>query len=171
MYAMKPMMDYCAKHHPDEVPCLYKDAYGTEFAWTLLDLVDKERMDVLEAYGCGRISYLEACRFRNEEDLSKDARQVFEDYKVVSPGGPRTFEHRYVTEDVPYGLVLMSSLGRAMGVPTPTCDHIIRVVSSIADRDVPAEGRTRENLGLGALSREELLAFLAHGSGVEVRGR
>jgi opine dehydrogenase len=163
MYAMKPMMDYCAKHHPDDVPCVYKDALGTDFAWSVLDLLDKEKMGVLEAYGCEPIPYLDACKFRNEEDLSKDSRQVFEDYKVVAPGGPTTFDYRYITEDVPCGLVLMSSLGKAAGVPTPTCDHLIQVVNAIMDRDFYAEGRTLERLGVGNLSKEDLLAFVNRG--------
>ena len=163
MYAMKPMMDYCAKYHPDEVPGMYRDALGTDFAWAVLDLLDRERMDVLEAYGCERIPYLEACRFRNEEDLSKDAREVFEAYKVVTPGGPDTFHHRYITEDVPYGLVLMSSLGRAMGVPTPTCDHVVQVAGAVMGRDYFSEGRTLERLGIEHLGREELLAFIERG--------
>ncbi len=126
MYAMKPMMDYCAKYHPDEVPGMYRDAL-------------------------------------DEEDLSKDAREVFEAYKVVTPGGPDTFHHRYITEDVPYGLVLMSSLGRAMGVPMPTCDHVVQVVGAVMGRDYFSEGRTLERLGIEHLGREELLAFLERG--------
>lgn len=166
MYAMKPMMDYCAKHHPDEVPAMYRDALGTDFAWAILDLLDKERMDILEAYGCERIPYLDACKFRNEVDLSKDSRQVFEDYKVITPGGPSSFEHRYVTEDVPGGLVLMSSLGKAMGVATPTCDHVIQVAAAILERDFYAEGLTLKKLGLGGLAPEQLLDFVNHGQGV-----
>jgi opine dehydrogenase len=41
MYAMKPMMDYCAKYHPDEVPCMYKDALGTDLAWALAHMLDR----------------------------------------------------------------------------------------------------------------------------------
>jgi opine dehydrogenase len=163
MYAMKPMMDYCAKHHPDEVPCMYKDALGTDFAWSVIHMLDKEKMDVLEAYGCERISYLDACKFRNEADLSKDSRQVFEDYKVVSPGGPSTFDYRYITEDVPFGLVLMSSLGKAMHVPTPTCDHLIHVVNALTGRDFYSEGRTLERLGIDNLSKGELLSLVNGG--------
>ena len=163
MYAMKPMMDYCAKYHPDEVPGMYRDALSTDFAWAVLELLDRERMDVLEAYGCERIPYLEACRFRNEEDLSKDVHAVFEAYKVVTPGGPDTFEHRYITEDVPYGLVLLSSLGKAVDVPTPTCDHVIQVVGAVMGRDYYAEGRTLDALGIGDLSRAQLIDFLDRG--------
>ncbi len=163
MHALKPMMDYCAKYHQDEVPGMYRDALGTDFAWAVVDLLDGEKMDVLEAYGCERIPYLDACKFRNEEDLSKDSRQVFEDYKVITPPGPKSFEFRYITEDVPYGLVLLSSLGDAVDVPTPTCDHMIQVVNYIMGRDYDAEGLTLERLGLDSMSQAEILDLIENG--------
>ena len=126
-------------------------------------MLDGEKMDVLEAYGCERIPYLDACKFRNEEDLSKDSRQVFEEYKVITPPGPRSFEFRYITEDVPYGLVLLSSLGDAVGVPTPTCDHMIQVVNYILGRDFYAEGLTLERLGLDSSSQAEILDLIENG--------
>jgi len=162
MYALKPMMDYCAKYHPDEVPGMYRDALSTDFAWAIVDLLDSEKMSVLEAYGCERISYLDACKFRNEQDLSKDSRQVFEDYKVITPPGPSIFNFRYITEDVPYGLVMLSSLGKAMDVPTPTCDHVIHVVNRILKCDYYAEGLTLQKLGVDHLNKEELLRFIKH---------
>jgi len=163
MYAMKPMMDYCDKYHPDEVPNMYRDSLGTDFAWSVIHLLDREKMRVLEAYGCESIPYLDACKFRNEEDLSADSRQVFESYKVVTPEGPRTFDYRYITEDVPCGLVLLSSLGQAAGVPTPTCDHLIQMVNALMGRDFYGEGRTLETLGIGDLSKEQLLDLVNRG--------
>jgi opine dehydrogenase len=105
---------------------------------------------------------LDACKFRNEEDLSKDSRQVFENYKVITPPGPKSFDFRYITEDVPYGLVLLSSLGTAMNVETPTCDHMIEVVNRIINRDFYAEGLTLQKLGVDNLSKNELLDFINH---------
>jgi opine dehydrogenase len=161
MYALKPMMDYCARHHADEVPGMYEDALGTDFAWAIVDLLDTEKMNVLEAFGCERIPYLEACRFRNEPDLTRDPREVFDAYRQVAPPGPRSFDFRYITEDVPYGLVLLSALGDAAGVPTPTCDHLIQVVNSLLGRDFYAEGLTLEKLGLDTMSREEILEYVS----------
>lgn len=58
------------------------------------------------------------------------------------------FEHRYVAEDVGCGLVLWSSLGRALGVATPLTDAFISIASALTGVDWYAKGRTLESLGL-----------------------
>ncbi|NQZ33854.1 MAG: NAD/NADP octopine/nopaline dehydrogenase family protein [Oceanospirillaceae bacterium] len=159
-YVMYPMLEYCAKHHPDEVPYMYRDALSTKMAWLMIEKLDAEKMAVLSALGCEPIPYLEACLFRNEQDINQDPREVFESYKISSPPGPDSFDNRYVTEDVPMGLVLLSSLGEALGINTPECDRLIEMSGGILARDFYAEGRTLASLGLGELTREELLHFV-----------
>ncbi|MBE7215694.1 NAD/NADP octopine/nopaline dehydrogenase family protein [Shewanella benthica] len=159
-YVMYPMLEYCAKHHPDEVPYMYRDALSTEMAWQMIEKLDAEKMAVLSALGCEPIPYLEACLFRNEQDVNQDPREVFESYKISSPPGPDSFNNRYITEDVPMGLVLLSSLGETLGINTPECDRLIEMSGGILARDFYAEGRTLASLGLGGLTREELLHFV-----------
>ncbi len=62
-------------------------------------------------------------------------------------------DHRYLNEDVGYGLVFMSALGRQVGVATPTIDAMIRLTSVLMARDYAGESRrTPETLGIGGLS-------------------
>lgn len=66
-------------------------------------------------------------------------------------------DHRYLVEDVGFGLVFLSDLGRHVGVPTPVMDAIITLTSSILNRDFRAEqARTLGSVGLGDLSLDEL---------------
>ena len=66
-------------------------------------------------------------------------------------------DHRYLNEDVGYGLVFMSRLARQVGVKTPTIDSIIQITSVLMNRDYAAEAlRTPESLGIGDRSAEEL---------------
>jgi opine dehydrogenase len=70
-------------------------------------------------------------------------REVFRD----SPA-PGALDARYVTEDVPYGLVPFAELGRLAGVPTPVARALTVLASAALGRDFAAEGRSLERMGL-----------------------
>jgi len=72
-------------------------------------------------------------------------------------GAQPQLDHRYLHEDVGYGVVFMSRLARQVGVETPTIDAIIQVTSVLMARDYASEApRTPDALGIGDLSAEEL---------------
>jgi opine dehydrogenase len=77
--------------------------------------------------------------------------------------GPDSLSNRYVTEDVPYGLVAWASLGRAVGVATPVMDALITVGGAIMGRDCWQEGRNLKRLGLEGLSCDEIVRYLETG--------
>lgn len=75
-------------------------------------------------------------------------------------GAQPKLDHRYLNEDVGYGLVFLSGLGRQVGVATPTIDAMIQVISVLMGRDYSGQGlRTPEGLGIGQLSAGELGAL------------
>jgi len=72
-------------------------------------------------------------------------------------GAQPQLDHRYLNEDVGYGLMFMSKLGQQIGVATPGIDAIINVASIVMARDYRAEAlRTPESLGIADRSTEEL---------------
>lgn len=72
-------------------------------------------------------------------------------------GAQPQLDHRYLNEDVGYGLVFMSKLGQQIGVATPGIDAIINIASIVMARDYRAEAlRTPESLGIADRSTEEL---------------
>ncbi len=70
--------------------------------------------------------------------------------------GPTSLNTRYLFEDIPTGLVPLSCLGKAVGIPTPTMDAVVELGSSLLGRDFRAEGRTLERLGLAGMTVEEI---------------
>ena len=75
-------------------------------------------------------------------------------------GAQPQLDHRYLNEDVGYGLVFMSALGGQVGVDTPGMDAIIDVASIVMARDYRAEAlRTPESLGIAGLSNDALAAL------------
>jgi len=71
---------------------------------------------------------------------------------------------RYLTEDLPYGLVPISQLGDMLGVPTPCIDAVIDVGSVISETDFRKTGRTLERLGLAGMNRTELVTYVTYGT-------
>ncbi len=77
--------------------------------------------------------------------------------------GPGHLKDRYMTEDVPYGMVLLSTLGDLLRVPTPTHDGVIQLASVINRTDYWKNGRGIEQLGLSKLDKKGLKKFLLEG--------
>lgn len=66
-------------------------------------------------------------------------------------------DHRYLNEDVGYGLVFMSALARQVGVPVPCMDAVIALASIVMARDYRSEAlRTPAVLGIADRSTAAL---------------
>lgn len=76
---------------------------------------------------------------------------------------PRTLKDRYITEDLPYGLVTMSQLGDKLGVATPVMDAIIEIASVLNEEDYRKIGRNLESIGLDKLNKEQIINFVEGG--------
>ncbi len=84
-------------------------------------------------------------------------------YAGIKMKGPEHLKDRYVTEDVPYGMVLLSTLGDLLRVPTPTHDAVIRLASVINRTDYWKTGRGVKQLGLSRFDKKRLKRFLLEG--------
>jgi opine dehydrogenase len=84
-------------------------------------------------------------------------------YAGIKMKGPEHLKDRYVTEDVPYGMVLLSTLGDLLRVPTPTHDAVIQLASIINRTDYWKTGRGMKQLGLSKLDKKGLRTFLLEG--------
>ena len=137
--------------------CMYHEAYtrNNPATWRILDALDAEKMDVLEALGFKRMPYVEACKYRNSLDEAIDAKEVFLEYAEMPTRakGPTKVDSRYISEDVPQGLVMLEALGAALHVPTPICTALIEIASAALGRSMRAEGRTPQGLGVENIHR------------------
>jgi opine dehydrogenase len=78
-------------------------------------------------------------------------------------GKPKSLNHKFITEDVPTGLVPMSALGTAAGVRTPAIDALVEVVQNMTGKDFAAEGRTLERLGLSGMDGPQIRRVIEDG--------
>jgi opine dehydrogenase len=133
---------------------MYKEGF-TPSVLKILRALESERMAILRALGVQPMEFQEYYRFRFEKSWS--------DFAAASSKGPASADTRYISEDIPIGMVLWASLGDMLGIATPTARALIHIGSVIHDRDYWQGGRTMQKLGLADMSAEELKSFLIEG--------
>jgi len=74
----------------------------------------------------------------------------------VNINAPKQLITRYFTEDVPTGLVPISSLAKFLGIKTPVIDSVINLSSILCGKDFRNEGRTIVGLDLEELIKKRI---------------
>ena len=133
---------------------MYKEGI-TPSVKKIINRMDRERQAILAALGYKPMTY---------EQVFTDLFNVsVAEFAVASSQGPFSMQDRYITEDVPMGVTLTASLGRLLGVPTPTYDAIIHVASLVNETEYYQTGRNLANLKLGGLSAAQLKEYVMTG--------
>jgi opine dehydrogenase len=133
---------------------MYKEGI-TPSVKKIINGMDRERQAIMAALGYPPMTY---------EQVFTDLFNVsVAEFAVASSQGPFSMQDRYVTEDVPMGVTLTASLGRTLGVPTPTYDSIIHIASLVNETDYYRTGRNLANLKLDGLSAAQLTQYVMTG--------
>jgi opine dehydrogenase len=123
------------------------------------DRLDQERIALREALGFGAPHYPLKDHYTSDRWMYGDAHK-----KLVKSGDWREpvplREHRYMTEDVAFGLAFLVSVARWAKVPAPVAEGLLAIAAAILDKDLTQGERTLRALGLAELSREELFKRL-----------
>jgi opine dehydrogenase len=133
---------------------MYKEGF-TPSVVKLLKALEKERVAMLRALGVEPMDFEAYYEYRYQKPWS--------DFAAVASKGPASADTRYISEDIPIGMVLWASLGEMLGIPTPTARSLIHIGSVIHDTDYWQDGRTAEKLGLTGMTAEELKSYLMEG--------
>jgi len=84
-------------------------------------------------------------------------------YAGIKMKGPEHLKDRFISEEVPYGMVLLSTLGNLLRIPTPTHDAVIHLTSVINRTNYWKTGRGVKELGLSKFNKQSLKKFLYEG--------
>jgi opine dehydrogenase len=127
--------------------------------------VDAERLAIASALGVPAVPFLDlfyeaGLTTKTARDSGSIARACEESAPNRTIKAPPSLDHRYIHEDVGYGLVPMAELGRLAGVATPTIDALVRLASLALGIDYGRDGLTLERLGLAGKSPTELLRYV-----------
>ncbi len=131
----------------------------------IIERVDKERLAILGKIGLREISFVE--HFHRYGLSSTDQISI---YKVIQTSdalgsikSPQTFNHRYLLEDIDFGLVPMAYIARQINVPTPTIDSLINLASILTDVYHWETGLTAQKLGIEGADLKALKRYLKEG--------
>jgi opine dehydrogenase len=140
---------------------LYGDG-ATESVAKVMEAIEDERMALLDLLGITKDSLKDSFvrMYKHYEHKAETVSQLLRTSPIHAnpalPGTPPTVHHRYVTEDIPFGMVPWSSMGRMWGVPTPTCDALIQIASVIEGVNYFEGGVTVKDMGIEGQSPEQV---------------
>ncbi|UCG00437.1 MAG: NAD/NADP octopine/nopaline dehydrogenase family protein [Candidatus Heimdallarchaeota archaeon] len=115
---------------------------------SFLEKMDKERVAVADAFGVQAITlqkWLNSVYGSSGGSLCETIHNTKEYQNVMAPS---TLNVRYIFEDIPTGLIPLSSFGEVAEVPTPFIDAIINLANCMFNKDYRSLGRTVESLEL-----------------------
>lgn len=140
---------------------MYKEGI-TEAVARVIESVYEETLALAEALNSEIVHY-EHHEFMTPASIMSIALQApFDTLGIMAARvkGPQTIEDRYITEDLPYGLVPMSELGKKLGVKTPVIDALVNLGCIICKANYWETGRTFKKLGIEAMDKNELIKFI-----------
>ena len=129
----------------------------------------KEECALAEAMGVGIQHFRKEQFFSREnilgcEYMGDNYIIPYDEYDEIQVGtGPFNVHNRYITEDIPVGCHVYHELGKKFGVETPIVDAMINLAVVMEGTNFWETGYTLEYLGLGDMTKEQILAYLHEG--------
>jgi opine dehydrogenase len=135
-------------------------------AW--IEKVDDERLEIVRRLGLKPLRFIDI--FYQAGLTSEEARSSGSILRAINESAPNrtikapaVLDHRYLKEDVGFGLLPMAEIGRLMEVKTPVIDALITLASVINQSDYRTEGLTLDRMGLAGVTAKELPGILQDG--------
>jgi len=133
-----------------------------------IDAVDGERLAIARALGLEPLRFVDIF---HRAGLTTDAgrasgsayQAIHESEPNMTIKSPPSLDHRYIREDIGFGLVPMAEIGKLLGIKTPVMDALIALAATALGVDFRAEGLTLEKMGLLCTRAEDLPTILENG--------
>jgi opine dehydrogenase len=142
----------------------YYDEGLTYHVCKAVEAIDQERLAIGHALGLKLLSLLDTYWKMGYGPKGNTFWEVIRGVKpLVDIKGPSSADSRYLTEDVPIGLVIYSQLGRLLGAPANLMESVIHIAGALLGRNFFAEGRTLERCGIAGMSGEQIIEYVRTG--------
>ncbi|HXG50724.1 MAG TPA: NAD/NADP octopine/nopaline dehydrogenase family protein [candidate division Zixibacteria bacterium] len=126
-----------------------------------IEAIDRERLRIVGALGLEPVPFVEI--FYQAGLTTPEARAAGSVYRAIHESAPNrsikappSLNHRYIHEDVGYGLVPMAEIGNVVGLKCPVIDATITLAAAVTGIDYRREGLTLNRMGLAGAGPREL---------------
>jgi opine dehydrogenase len=142
----------------------YADA-TTPAVGRVMDAIDLERLALAKRLQVPAVPFTDL--FRRLGFIGDDVPSAGTAYDAVHRSelihpirSPPALDHRYLHEDVGWGLVPWMQLAAAVGCPTPAIDALTYLAGAINGVDYVAQGLTLGRMGLAGKSADEIRVYV-----------
>ena len=136
----------------------YQSEHITPNIGRLLESLDRERLDIAEALNLETKTIFEHFSLSFHVPMKSSISDMNQEIHKMGNDvyGPNTADSRYITEDIPFGLVPTIILGEMVGRPAVLHQSGVQLVSAMYGRDFVAENDVLPALELEKYSLHEL---------------
>jgi opine dehydrogenase len=156
-----PGMILGASRIEDETPFKFYDEGITPAVATVMERLDDERRAVASAFGLDLPDLATTMAgFGTVEDTSAGLREAVrsgEANRLID--APSSLDHRYLHEDVGFGLVPFMALAGCAGVATPVARSLTAIAETITGRAYGKDGLNARRLGIEGLDAGAVAAL------------
>ncbi len=123
----------------------------------LLEALDEERIAIAAALGLEVRTIFQHFHLSFHVPVNSISQMNQEMHDAGNGGvGPTSADSRYVTEDVPFGLVMTAKIGRLAGRPAELHEAGVRIFSAMYGRDFTAENNLLSALDIESMSLNDI---------------
>ena len=127
-----------------------------------IEAFDRERLSVGKAYGIELLSVSEWISYAYPDTKGNTlCEKMVNNPAYFAIKSPSTIFTRQLTEDIPTGVLPIMELGKVAGVDVRLMESMVNVCSSLLNMDFYKNGRTLKNLGLGGMTKDEILNYFS----------
>ncbi len=122
----------------------------------VIEKMDFERVVIASKYGY-KIRSLREWQAYTYGVIGNDLHETLQSNRAyASINSPHNLKHRFISEDIPTGLVPLCELGKCVEADTHIMDNIISLANLVMEKDFRKIGRNIKTLGLEDLTIEEI---------------
>lgn len=129
----------------------------------IIEAVDSQRVEIARKLCRETYSFLEYIdiMYKIKGETAYEALYQISAHNVQM--APESLKHRYITEDVPYGLVSVSSIGRQIGMPVNMIEAVVNIACMANSEDYWLLGRNVKSMGFEGMNAQQMIEYVRKG--------